>query len=375
MLTIENLSLNQKKIMIKKQLIIIGGAITFMAFTASCSNSTDDLLPESGVESGIKSGINTKKTLAVSTLVIPGLPNTLMKSGFGTGVSVSNPVGSQTGSISGGDISPYSWTNITTSTTYFDRSRFNYEQGTISQRGADIQNDPILGTSNKVLRFFLNEFNITLPSGEKKGRVAYEIDNVNHQGTKVKEYSQKVRMLLSSDFSLLANSTLPAPGKWLTLFEFGDDIENGLSIPTASRISVNVVRKTNYSVGDAKLYLEAQFQEHNPGWQDASWGRVKNTTVALPIAQWFTVEIYIKQGIGNNGRFLMTLNGNTVFDQTGTNVSSLFAAQGTQPDGQESWNPMKMYCEKSVIDLFKNASGGAKPMKIYWDDIEIKYNP
>ena len=357
--------------MMKNQLLMMGAAIAILAGTSSCRKNNSETLVETG---------NSIKEKQVGTLAIPVLTNTLLKSGFGNGttVTISNPSGSQSGQISGGDISPYNWqTSIASQSpvTYFDAAKLNYEQGDLTKRGADIQNDPVLGASNKVLRYYLTQYNVTLSTGEKKGRVSYDLTNSNHPSTKVKEYSQKVRIFLSNSFSLLANSTLPAPGQWLTLFEFGDDVQNNLALSTASRISVNVVRKTDYTVGDSKLYWEAQFQEHNPNWADASWGRKRNTTIAIPIGQWFTVELYIKQGIGSNGRFTMIMNGNTVFDQTGTNVSSLFASQGTQPDGQEGWNPMKMYCAKTVIDLFQNASGGAQTMTMFWDDIDIKYKP
>jgi hypothetical protein len=46
---------------------------------------------------------------------------------------------------------------------------------------------------------------------------------------------------------------------------------------------------------------------------------VSNKMVAVPINQWFLLEIYFKRSMGNDGRFLWAVNGKTVGDHVGPN--------------------------------------------------------
>ncbi len=50
--------------------------------------------------------------------------------------------------------------------------------------------------------------------------------------------------------------------------------------------------------------------------------RVDNTTVPVPVGQWFKLEVYWKRSSGSDGRVWMAVNGQVIGDQYGSNVGA-----------------------------------------------------
>ena len=87
----------------------------------------------------------------------------------------------------------------------------------------------------------------------------------------------------------------------------------------------------------------------------ACWpARVKNTTVPVPVGQWFKFETFLHRSSGQDGRWLVKVNGQTLVDRYGPNIGS-----------QNS--PINR------IFLSQVYSNGKAPQYQWVDDIEI-YN-
>lgn len=278
----------------------------------------------------------------------------------------------------GANVLKSDWVNdLRNGSQHFNFLYFNYEQGTKAQRSAEIVADPADPTSNnKVLRFRISEPNVYLRDGagnvtEIKGRVQAELHNnrTAPAGGYMKEYYQKVRMYLTPDFSALVNSVYPEKFGWLSLMEFRNNPSWDNVKGHEFRISVRVIKNTPQKYGDKlRFSVDAQTLESS-GWkQPANW-EVKNSTFEIPFGKWMTIELYMKEGDANNGRFVMTAtvdNAKTVIvDKTGLMQDD---DPGYVPDGFNDWSPMKLYCSKGVVDAF---STQGKTLDVYWDDLEL----
>lgn len=267
---------------------------------------------------------------------------------------------------------PSDWTQyLETVNPYFSDVMINYEQGNSAQRKAEIIADPTPNApaGNKVLRFKIVEPHIVIDgTGEIKGRIQIELNNKKAMpaGGYVKEYRQKVRLYLHPDFQYLVNSSFPSGPEWLNLFEFWND-PTWQAGENEARIGVNLNKNTPGLSGD-KLRFQVNNEMMKPTRTNL-WS-VKNTTYEVPLGKWMTIEIYIKEGDANTGKFQLfcTVDGvrTTVIDKTGVTKHPNHSG-----DGMTAWNPMKLYCAGNVVNRFKN-NGAA--MQVYWDDLEIYTN-
>lgn len=260
------------------------------------------------------------------------------------------------------------WVTTLEGYKYFTTAYINYEAGTNAQRKADVIADPTPGapSGNKVLSFKITESHIS--SNPNKGRVQFDLEN-RTKTPRATEYRQSIRMYLGPDFNVLtADSYFPGSFDWLTLFEFWN--QPTWRSTNSGRIGVNLTRINH--TGPLRFELLNENMKDDP--RTNIWPRDIRSTYTVPIGQWMTITLYIKDGeaTGSNiGRFQLKckVDGGTetvIFDKTGeTNHPSITG------DGMSSWNPMKLYCSEGVLNKFKNAG---KPMQIYWDNLRIYTN-
>jgi len=236
-----------------------------------------------------------------------------------------------------------------------------YQGGDASERYALIADDPT-NSSNKVLKFWLDTPNVIENNVKTKARIQANIYDNNN----IVEMSHSSKVYLHHDFNILKDAG-PTIG-WLTLYEYwnnpfwGDD-------PFPFRITVNI-NKTEEGPVDA-LYFQVHAQTKEGAIFVNQWEEV-NTTIPVPIGEWYTTEISFKEGDKNNGRFKMTITkeGGTemvVFDIT----NFTHHPQDPKPDGLSHFNPLKLYTSAALIDSVKAAG---KTLQIYWDDFELKVN-
>lgn len=75
-------------------------------------------------------------------------------------------------------------------------------------------------------------------------------------------------------------------------------------------------------------HLKHERRASGGGWENGLFGDT-NRDVAVPVGEWFFLEVYLKHSTGGDGRVWIRVNGETVFDQRGRNrtggqVSDMF---------------------------------------------------
>jgi hypothetical protein len=341
-------------------------AITCMAIASGCSKNVFENETSLNL---LHAKSSTSSVNAMQAIIQTSAP--FFKAGFGAGTNLIRAVNGDTqiDDLTGKDLTNDDWVDtLERSSRSFTRFRFNYRTGTSVDRAVDIVDDPTGTPNNKCLRYSLTKATeVEEGTGFVKGRVQAELSNANTAADKAKEYYQKIDILFDrTGFNALKASSEPTGNSWLTIFEFWDEF--GIN-NRQYRISVNVVNKTVNNVKG--LYWEVGAQDFiNGAYTDVPVGGLTRRTLSqISIGSWQTIEIYLKQSTGNNndGKFQFAINGaDPIVDYSGRTHGK----NVTNPDGQEFWNPMKMYTRDLVLNVFKNAK---VPMKIWWDNFEIRY--
>jgi hypothetical protein len=272
--------------------------------------------------------------------------------------------------------SPSDWEKDLVANPYFGSGQIYYQTGDYSQRQALVVADPDpAGGTNKVMRFRITNQHILMPNGERKARIQYNLQNqkLPPAGGYIKQYYQKCRMRLSEDFKVLEDA--PDAIGWIILQEFWNDPQDAVpgatQVPKQTRVDFGIHRNRN-AVGE-KLRFGASFRDPINVYP-ATWELPKlDSDFEIPLGKWMTQEIYVKEGDENTGRIYMaiTVDGKktVIVDKITRTVSKPTATY--TPDGQTSWNPIKIYTEGKVAKRFFDNN---KIMDVYWDDLEIWFN-
>jgi hypothetical protein len=236
-----------------------------------------------------------------------------------------------------------------------------YQGGDASERYALIIDDPT-NPGNKVLKYWLDVPNVIENNVRIKGRIQANIYGNNN----ILEMSHSSRVYLHPDFDMLRSAS--ATISWLTIYEYWNN-PSWLGGPYPFRITVNINKTDEGPVSALYFGVHGQIKE-NEKWIN-QWEEV-NTTIPVPIGEWYTAEISFREGNASTGRFTMSIttkNGSksTVFDIT----NFTHHPNDPDPDGLSHFNPLKLYTSAGLLDSVK-ASG--KTLQIYWDDFELKVN-
>jgi hypothetical protein len=237
----------------------------------------------------------------------------------------------------------------------------SYEDGDDTQRKASIVEDPD-SVGNKVLKFQIFEPHIK--EGTKhKGRVQLAV----HDNQCIKEIYQKVKVKLDPD---LAQFTQRSDRLyWFTLFEFWNNAAWSKEKKTF-RVSVNLYKEEGVG-SPINFRVKSDSQKcRTCDWKEV-WGETA-TSFPVVFGEWMEVELYLKEGDENNGRFYMA-----VTPQNGVK-KVLFDIQNTTQhpkekcaDGFTHFEAMKLYLGEDDINYMKNAN---KDIAIFWDSWQFWVN-
>lgn len=360
----------------KNQLFSLASAV-ILAATVSCTK-------DSNTDTLSNNGASAKAQASTKAFTPPTLP-LYFRTGF-KGPTLFNPSNITT---------DFSGTDSETNYKFDNSSPFGierksslnrfiivYNNSVTADREAFLTGDPLVaGSTNTTLRFTLNdakEADSGLPSGFK-GRVQAEISSGTQPG--VKEYYQKVRVLLGAGFQRLMDSGQPNAGGFLTLFEFFNN-----PAPKLFRISVNLVKKVPGTGG--ALYLESQAQKRTSttgGYTSDTFGN-KRAPFPIPINQWVTLEIYIKENTAfnsNDGIFWLRMTPSRTVTLDGVTLTKDVPREAYYYKGRTSFNEnialngfegistFKLYASKDVISKF-DRNNPSTQMRAYFDDFEIR---
>ncbi|MDG1332255.1 MAG: hypothetical protein P8P74_07985 [Crocinitomicaceae bacterium] len=238
--------------------------------------------------------------------------------------------------------------------------RINYEDGDDTQRYCEIINDP-LDPTNQVLQFKIIEPHIS-EGDSKKGRVNAFVSRNNC----LKELHQTVRIFLDPDMEYLKQWEKAI--SWLTLFEYWNN-STVYKEKKQFKVSVNLVKLETGIVDN--LYFQVKSNRYKLTKTEEVW---KETATNFPVnfSEWMTVELYIKEGDEENGRFYLA-----VTPDSGSKVVLFDITNTTQhpkekcPDGFSEFNPMKLYTSDNLINFMKD---NGKSLEVLWDDWKLYKN-
>jgi hypothetical protein len=150
---------------------------------------------------------------------------------------------------------------------------------------------------------------------------------------------------------------------WFILAEFWNNA-NWTREGHPFRIHVTI---GNDSGSEKGLFFGVGGQIEDKGWKNI-WHE-RNTAFTIPLDQWLTAEIYLKEGKADNGRFYFAITRpdgrkTVLFDVRNTTCHP----DDPNPDGFRQFNPMKLYTHNKNIHRVREQSGA---LVIYWDDFEL----
>lgn len=237
-----------------------------------------------------------------------------------------------------------------------------YEDGNDAQRKAQITTDPD-SAANQVLSFSIAEPHIKEAS-HYKGRVQLSVN----ENKCVREIYQTVRLKLHPDMAYLKEWDERMP--WLTLFEFWNNATWSKE-KNIFRVTVNLFKDLEGPVDAIHFHVKADHQKCKVCEWKGDWEQ-EATNFSVPFGEWMNIELYLKEGDDNNGRFYMA-----VTPETGSKVVLFDLTKRTQhenekcPDGFTHFQPMKLYTSDKVIEYMK---AGNKKLEIFWDDWKLYRN-
>jgi len=171
------------------------------------------------------------------------------------------------------------------------------------------------------------------------------------------------RMKLHPDIAHLSNYSNSI--RWMTLFEIwgARDPNQGGDPAGSSRISLSLFKDTG---AGQKLYWNIYHEEMQPNPFVKMWN-YDNKTVAIPFGKWFTLDMYVKRGIGTAGqvKVVITEDGGqpvTLFDIKNSTVYR------TRTDLRlKQWQIFKLYSSDQIMDFMRNAS---KEFSVQYNDVK-----
>lgn len=236
--------------------------------------------------------------------------------------------------------------------------------GTQADRYAKIITDP-LDATNHVLYYWLK--NAVIDAGynaHTKGRIQSGFPQ--HLDNAVEIYSRQ-RMMLHNDLGLLLDYPANADPWWIGIvigeYWMGAAWENS---PNPSAIGLSVVPYN----GAMRLFLHHRtMPDLTTLWQEM------NLEYAMPIGEWFTIEIGYRMGDATTGRVVVivtpesTGESTVVLDVTNwTYDPQADLPGGAGPVAATHWNPQKVYSSDNVIHYVRDRGG---VVQLYFDDFEF----
>lgn len=239
-----------------------------------------------------------------------------------------------------------------------------YHNGSTQDRNATITSPPGDNEDKSLL------FKLVKPEQRKhanhynNGRIQlnyYNLSDANH-------ISLKFNLLLHSDFNHIIS--YDKQFEWLTISEFWNNAGwTGEKYPF--RISLNIVKGKNTEKQQLYLKVKAQtldIEKHN--WNNTVWSHT-DYSYPIPVNKWLTFNIELLEGDSNSGKFILYISSDDKFLHKVFHINNFTHHPSDRyPDGFKHINPIKLYTSAPIIEHVSNLNGS---LKIYWDNLEIRY--
>lgn len=232
-----------------------------------------------------------------------------------------------------------------------------YEGGDATQRTVKIIEDPT-NAQNQILHFWLAEANV---GPGVKGRLQSDVYDNNG----LTEIYQSVRVFFHADFAALRS--FPEEIYWLTIFELWNN-PSWTNDPYPFRVSVDFDKPKAVETQDLTFNVHGQKKIEDTGEWISIWEET-DTQFSIPLGQWMTLELYIREGDRNNGQFMMSVTPENGVKQVLFDITNYtHHPDDPAPDGFSHFNPMKLYTAPEILNFMKSND---KALQVYWDDYKL----
>lgn len=248
--------------------------------------------------------------------------------------------------------------------------QIQFQGGDVSERNVQIVEDPAK-PGNKLLRFWLQSPNVRNARNDPvRGRIQMNV----YGNRNVKALDVSVRMRLSGSFAALSEfpKSFPKGLSWVIVSEWWNDANWG-ERPSQYpfRIAVNLEKPSAATGTPLRWGVRAQTiatDGKKPNFT-LVWNQLASD-VEVPIERWMTVRYSLIEGVGERGRFRMTVT------PDGQPEQLVFDIQNTtqhpddpNPDGFVHINPLKLYTSPDVVKFARRESSA---LVIDWDDLSMQ---
>ncbi len=242
-------------------------------------------------------------------------------------------------------------------------AKISYEDGSDSQRLASVIDDPD-SPGNAILKFNIKEPHIKEGS-HKKGRVQLNVNN----NKCIREIYQTVRVKFHSDMSILKEWEEPI--HWLSIFEFWNNAD-WTKEKFPFRVTVNLNKSERGPVDNIFFNVKGDYKKNCKvcKWHD-DWDQT-NTEFPILFGEWMEIELYLKEGDKDNGRFYMAVTPEGGAKQVLFDITNRTQHEKEKcPDGYTQMQPLKLYTSDKLINYMSDQN---KELSVYWDDWKFYIN-
>jgi len=184
-------------------------------------------------------------------------------------------------------------------------------------------------------------------------------------GVNLPVYHFSHRMYLNPDIGYLKNYTSSIT--WFTLVEIWNkhvDSWDG-SVSGSARWGLSILKESG--TGQSFYWrLKSDYMQPEAVHDLRMW-TATNTSVAIPLGKWFTLDIYMKRGEGSNGRMTVKITPDGGQTQVVFDVANSTQYPGHPEIQLKSWQPFKLYLNDVYLDWMK-ANG--KKVSAYYNDFK-----
>jgi hypothetical protein len=186
------------------------------------------------------------------------------------------------------------------------------------------------------------------------------------EGVDLQVYHTSHRIYLNPDIAFF--ETYASSVVWFTIVEIWNQHVDGWSGDPSGSARWNLAILKQTGVGEV-LYWRAESEYMQPE-REQIW-RENNYDVAVPVGEWFTLDIYMKRGEGDKGKMKFTITPDGGAPQVLFDISNSTIYPGHPEIPLYSWQPFKLYLDDTYLD-WMNDQG--KVVSAYYNDFKWHKN-
>lgn len=237
----------------------------------------------------------------------------------------------------------------------------SYEGGTAADRYARIIDDPTQA-GNHVLHYWLRNATIPAYQTHTKGRIQQNFGLADHpDGDVMVELYARQRIRLHPDFGIM--TAYDGEDDWWLEPMIHELWMNSALFST--RISIYVIESApdELHLAASLTYKRAGAEEWRHEWQTIG-------DVAIPVDEWFVMEVGWKMGTADTGRFIVTIqrDGDAGPVTAVDIVNWTYNPRSRRPIPLTKWNPQKLYASDNIVHFIRDNGG---TLQMYYDDFQF----